>query len=153
MALAPHFLMTAATRILGIAGLGVGLSLGGCQSFEEATGAAKIIPDEFAVVTKAPLIVPPDFNLRPPRPGSPEANAQAPADEARATLYQSPEQAAQALGPTYSDGEKVLLARTGGASVDPKIRGSLASESGYETDPAVANKVLSAPAPAKPAGQ
>ena len=26
-------------------------------------------PDEFAVVSRAPLIVPPDFELRPPRPG------------------------------------------------------------------------------------
>jgi len=26
--------------------------------------------DEFAVVTKAPLIMPPDYNLRPPRPGA-----------------------------------------------------------------------------------
>ena len=26
-------------------------------------------PDEFAVVRRAPLILPPDYGLRPPRPG------------------------------------------------------------------------------------
>ena len=26
-------------------------------------------PDEFAITTKAPLVVPPDYALRPPKPG------------------------------------------------------------------------------------
>ena len=126
--------------IMGVAGLGASLS--GCQSFDEATGSAKIIPDEFAVVTKAPLIVPPDFNLRPPRPGSPEANAQSPEDEARQTLYQTPQQAADALGPNYSDGEKMLLTHSGGSTVDPGVRRTLSQETGYETDQGVTNQLL-----------
>jgi hypothetical protein len=132
--------------VLGVAGLGVSLS--GCQSIDEATGTAKIVPDEFAVVTKAPLIVPPDFNLRPPRPGSPEANAQSPEDEARQTLYQSPAQAADALGPSYSDGEKILLAKSGGAVVDPDIRRTLSNETGYETDKSVTGQLVGNAAPA-----
>ncbi len=32
-------------------------------------------PDEFAVARSAPLVVPPDFALTPPRPGEPEAGA------------------------------------------------------------------------------
>jgi hypothetical protein len=29
------------------------------------------MPDEFEVVQRAPLTIPPDFDLRPPKPGSP----------------------------------------------------------------------------------
>ncbi len=141
--------------VLGFAGLGMGLT--GCQSINEATGAAKIVPDEFAVVTKAPLIVPPDFNLRPPRPGSPEANQQSPQDEARQTLFQSPQAAAQSLGPNYSEGEKTLLARAGGATVDPGVRRTLSNETGYEVDNGVTNALvgngtMAAPAPVPVAG-
>lgn len=32
-------------------------------------------PDEFAVARNAPLVVPPDFNLTPPRAGEPDAGA------------------------------------------------------------------------------
>ena len=32
-------------------------------------------PDEFAVACNAPLVVPPDFALAPPRPGQPDAGA------------------------------------------------------------------------------
>jgi hypothetical protein len=32
-------------------------------------------PDEFAVARNAPLVIPPDFSLTPPRPGEPEAGS------------------------------------------------------------------------------
>ena len=138
--------------VLGVVGLGV-MALGGCQSIDEATGAAKIVPDEFAVVTKAPLIVPPDFNLRPPRPGSAEAAAN-PADDARPAQFQTPRQAADALGPGYSEGEKTLLARTGASVVDPTVRRTLSNETGYETSPDVSRQLVggqtAAPAAAPP---
>ena len=43
--------------------------LGGCGGFRDAVGLNKRAPDEFAVVSKAPLVIPPDYGLRPPRPG------------------------------------------------------------------------------------
>ena len=46
-------------------------ALTGCQSLRDAAGLGKQSPDEFAVTTKAPLVIPPDFNLRPPRAGAP----------------------------------------------------------------------------------
>jgi hypothetical protein len=59
-------------------------------------------PDEFAVARTAPLVVPPDFALTPPRPGEPASGA-----DART-------QALQALfgGPApRSDAERNLLQR------------------------------------------
>ena len=41
----------------------------GCQSTKQALGMSKVVPDEFRVVTMAPLVVPPEYSLRPPAPG------------------------------------------------------------------------------------
>lgn len=40
--------------------------LGGCSGIGKALGFSKRPPDEFDVLARAPLVVPPDFNLRPP---------------------------------------------------------------------------------------
>jgi len=45
---------------------GIGLTLAGCSGLGDALGLSKRPPDEFEVVAKKPLAVPPDFNLRPP---------------------------------------------------------------------------------------
>lgn len=131
----------------------VAVGLVGCQSFREATGAAKVQPDEFAVMTKAPLIIPPDFNLRPPMPGAPDRNLGAPADQARAALFPGDAAAAAAaLGAEYSDGEKTLLAKSGGATADPTIRRALAAQTGLADEgQGFANSVLF-PNAAPPAG-
>ena len=50
-----------------VAGICVGLA--GCDSTKQALGMGKNPPDEFQVVTHAPLSMPPDFNLVPPKPG------------------------------------------------------------------------------------
>lgn len=41
--------------------------LAGCNTLKDTFGFTKIPPDEFQVITKAPLVIPPDFTLRPPR--------------------------------------------------------------------------------------
>jgi hypothetical protein len=53
---------------------GMAFVLVGCDSIREAAGVTKEPPDEFAVVTKAPLVMPPDYNLRPPKPGAAPTN-------------------------------------------------------------------------------
>ncbi|MEX1147715.1 MAG: DUF3035 domain-containing protein [Sphingomonadales bacterium] len=45
---------------------GLSLVLSGCSSIGNALGVTKRPPDELQVVAKAPLSVPPDFNLQPP---------------------------------------------------------------------------------------
>jgi Protein of unknown function (DUF3035) len=89
-------------------GLGIGfvmlglLPLGGCAqgSVQDVLGMGKRAPDEFAVVKRAPLIVPPDFELRPPDPGAPRPNIGRTSDQARVALTRgpaAPDPAAQAL--------------------------------------------------------
>ncbi len=51
---------------------GAVVTLAGCDtsSMSRTFGLTRDAPDEFAVTTQAPLSMPPDFNLRPPRPGA-----------------------------------------------------------------------------------
>ncbi len=115
--------------------IGLSFALSNCQSVREATGVAKLAPDEFTVLTKAPLIVPPDYNLRPPQPGAADRNLSSPADMARNALFQQQDAATAAarLGQDYSEGERMLLARTGASLADPAIRQQIRIDSG-QTD-------------------
>lgn len=103
--------------------------LAGCSTWREATGANKDSPDEFAVVTKAPLIIPPDFNLKPPRPGAPPANQVSSTDAAQAALYNTdPATAAASIPGNMSSGEKLLLAYAGAGNADSSIRQVIAAD-------------------------
>lgn len=44
--------------------------LSACTDFKQLVGLDQPMPDEFAVESRAPLTIPPDFNLRPPEPGA-----------------------------------------------------------------------------------
>jgi hypothetical protein len=48
-------------------------------------------PDEFAVARNAPLVVPPEFALTPPRPGEPDAGATDPRAQALQALFGGPQ--------------------------------------------------------------
>ena len=106
-----------------------GLSLSACEAVRNAAGQGKDSPDEFAVVTKAPLVVPPDFNLRPPSPGAAPTNQTDPTTSAETALYgATPQQVAASLPPTMSQGERILLAYAHVENSDPTIRQEIASD-------------------------
>src|SRR5271163_1852985 len=87
-------------------------SLGGCDDFMRAIGREKVVPDEFAVVSRAPLAVPPDFSLRPPRIGAQRPQEVAAVDQARQTVFRAGAQGDSALPPAAgarSPGEDELL--------------------------------------------
>lgn len=95
----------------------------GCSSLSRAIGAEKVSPDEFRVVTRAPLTLPPDYSLRPPRPGDPRPQELEPDAEARAALFGT--DVAQQASP----GERGLITAAGAQSVDPDIRDTIDFES------------------------
>ena len=112
--------------------LGLGLTaLAGCQSLRDEAGLSRQAPDEFAVTTKAPLIIPPNFNLRPPAPGAPPLNQQDATDSAQAALFNGSDPATVAAGMpgSISLGERMLLANAGVQNTDPAIRAELAADS------------------------
>lgn len=55
---------------LGLFCLTGALVMSGCTDMKRAIGLEKTSPDEFAVESRAPLEMPPDFDLRPPQPGA-----------------------------------------------------------------------------------
>jgi hypothetical protein len=106
-----------------------GLCLMSCESVREAAGIVKQPPDEFAVVSKAPLIIPPDYNLHPPKPGAPPLNQQSPTQNAQAALYGDDTAAVAAtIGGNYSQAEKLLLAQSGAATAEDGIRRTIAAD-------------------------
>jgi len=113
-------------------------ALGGCAGLGKALGNNKNPPDEFAITTKAPLVVPPDYSLRPPRPGESRPQEQSASERARAVLLGDE----GAAPPTT--GEQVLLQRTGALAANPNIRALLASENGdrAEKEASFANQLM-----------
>lgn len=108
----------------------------GCSGFRKAVGVDKNAPDEFAVSKQAPLVVPPDFALRPPRPGAP-----------RPTEIDSQGQAIEALfgvtaQPARSAGEQALLERAGATKAEPEARTLLRDDGTLVADKGVFLKEL-----------
>jgi hypothetical protein len=124
--------------------------LAGCQSTSRALGMAKVTPDEFRVVTKAPLVVPPDYALRPPAPGEPRPQELQPESAARTALL------GQREAQVRSDGEKLLVAKAGAEKADPLIRYVVDDEFGdvAHKDKSFADRVMfwRSDAPAATAG-
>ncbi|MBK1664476.1 hypothetical protein CKO38_06185 [Rhodospirillum rubrum] len=106
-------------RTLVAAALLAPLALSGCTNAKKSLGLDRQPPDEFKVVTRAPLAMPPDFNLRPPQPGIARPQEVTPRDSARAALtgVETP-----MVAGGLSSGEQVLLAKAGADRAIPDIR-------------------------------
>ena len=112
--------------------LSFGVALTACDSLKPTSSG----PDEFAVVTRAPLSMPPDYGLRPPRPGAVRPNETSPRDDARSKLLRnlgnrSGRSAATApKDGKFTGGESALLKRADALNPDPEIRYIVERESG-----------------------
>jgi hypothetical protein len=74
------------TVLLSVTYLCSALLLVGCTNFKRDLGLAPAAPDEFAVESRAPLTIPPDFDLRPPQPGAPRPQEASAAEKARKAI-------------------------------------------------------------------
>lgn len=130
------------TPVLTIgAAAALAISAGGCTNgMRKALGVEKVAPDEFKVVTQAPLVIPPDFNLRPPEPGEARPQDLAPSATARSAL----------LGPEFttpmSQGERGLVTQAseaaGGTEQDIRTQVDLESADISKKSPGFADKVM-----------
>ena len=73
-------------------------------------------PDEFRVVKKAPLVVPPDYNLRPPEPGQGLPFEVDPTRAGTASAFGTD------IGQDASAAERALVAAAGANAVSPVVR-------------------------------
>lgn len=117
------------------------LALSACSDAQEQLGLTKDAPDEFQVVKRAPLELPPDYSLRPPRPGAPRPQEKAPIDQARQTVFGAGQETATA--PTT--GEGALLHQAGARAADPDIRKRVDAETSElgDRNQATIDKILS----------
>jgi hypothetical protein len=101
--------------------LAFGPVLSGCSDVRSALGYEKQAPDEFAVVARAPLSVPPNFSLRPPRPGAERPQEPSTRQGARALILKN-SGAADTAGTANTAGDGAIRRLLGTADADPNIR-------------------------------
>lgn len=132
-----------APRLLMAAPLAM-LVLAGCHSGPKGGvfASRKGVPDEFAVGRAAPLTVPPDFALVPPKPGQPRPQEADSSTQALTALFGGPR--------PVSQGEAALL-QAAGPAAEPGIRseagapGTTVVNKGQNTQ-----QILNAPASSDP---
>lgn len=101
------------------------VGLTGCGSTIQNTfGMGKRSPDEFQVVRRAPLVIPPDYALRPPAPGEAGPREPSTAEQARQVLTG---QRAEATPASQSPIERELVSSTG-IEAEPGIRATILEE-------------------------
>lgn len=115
------------------------LALSGCgDSTKRVLGLSRTAPDEFQVVTRAPLTQPPDLSLRPPRPGADSPAAESTRQQARQAVFRAddgsrrpglsgananaPQAAPREQVVQRTGGETAFLAEAGALEADPTIR-------------------------------
>jgi hypothetical protein len=97
--------------VLLIAGAGAALA---------ACGSGKNSPNEFEVVSRAPLVVPPEADLTPPRPGQPNPQEIDPGRQAYEALFPGKE---FKESKPKSASERDLLSRVGPS--EPDVRSNV----------------------------
>ena len=104
-------------------------ALAACSGLSDALGLNKKSPDEFAVVKRAPLVLPPNYNLRPPAPGTPRPQELQPTQAAQAAVLATAGSEPSAIDPEkHSAGEAALIRSAGAENVDPTIREQIERE-------------------------
>jgi hypothetical protein len=117
----------------------------GCSDVRESIIPSKRAPDEFAVYTRAPLHLPPEYNLRAPAPGTERPQAVSPRDVVEEAILGSSSRVTEA-DPTQntSTGLQALLDNTGASSADPAIRAIINKETSIlaEEDASVMERIM-----------
>lgn len=119
-------------------GAGIALFLvPACASGPADPGINDSQQDEFRVVTKAPLTVPPDYSLRPPTPGQ-SLPAEVLEERATVTAFGT------TLGQNASAGERALITAAHANAVSPVIRAQVDFEEAdmLRKSPSIADRVL-----------
>lgn len=123
--------MTRKTPVYLVLALGLLPFVSGCSQVKQQLGIGRNSPDEFAVVKRAPLSLPPEYNLLPPDPDKPHTEVisdRRPEQAAEAVFGIDDMQTKEKLPP-----ETALLEKAGAYYANPEIRNILDREAGYIT--------------------
>ena len=123
------------SRLLAAGGvLVLALAVTGCSDLRKAVGIEKTSPDEFRVVTRAPLSMPPDYGLKAPKPGASRPQEAKVRDRARQIVLESGRPKRTPVNDRKFEGrqpwEVALLGRAGADKANPDIRRLVNRETG-----------------------
>jgi len=123
------FPLIARRLALPLAALALVAGLSACEGMKKTLGLTKQPPDEFAVLPNMPLVVPPDFQLRPPGTGGP-GQLETPVHQKAAAAVFGTEGAAKPAASEvgFGQGESAILRAAGAQSNDPNIRQTIDRE-------------------------
>ncbi len=126
-------------KTIGLIGTVAALgTLGGCAGSKATGFGNRNAPNEFAVTRSPPLVIPPDFALRPPKPGAPRPQEANPSAQALAAMFGGTAQT--------TPGQQGLIDTAGGAP-DGGIRSAAGSPTTNVVDKGTATKdIIAAPA-------
>jgi len=115
------------------AGFAMLVAVSGCSAdLSRAFGVTRDTPDEFQVTTRAPLSMPPDYTLRPPRPGATRPQEMTATRAGEAALVPQAALTTGAAG-SVSPGEQALLSAAGPAA-PADIRRQIDRDAAVEAD-------------------
>ena len=112
---------TGSKGLLVLAAFGL---LAGCGGAGDALGVNKRPPDEFTVVSKAPLVMPPEYRLRPPDAANPRPESVDSESMAIDALFPGRTE----VPPAPSKGELSLLKAVGAQAASPEVRSNLSDD-------------------------
>ena len=118
------------------------LTLTGCGGMSGLTrtfGLTRDAPDEFSVTTQAPLSMPPDMSIRPPRPGAPRPQDVSDSSQAEAALVPQTSLGAPSAG--MSPGQAALVAQAGPAAPS-NIRAEVSQEAVQANSKSFADRLM-----------
>jgi len=127
-------------KIIGLLALAGALpALSACTSTKASGFGNRNAPNEFLVARAAPLVIPPDYSLRPPKPGEPRPQEESAATQALAAMFGGPVK--------VSPGQQALL-DAAGPTPDAGIRSDAGSPSTDVVDKGAdtTKAILAAPA-------
>jgi len=126
-------------KTIGLIGTVAALgALGGCTHTKASGFGNRNAPNEFAVTRSPPLVIPPDFSLRPPQPGAPRPQEANPSAQALAAMFGGPVRT--------TPGQQGLIDTAGGAP-ETGIRSVAGSPATNVVDKGTATKdIVAAPA-------
>jgi len=116
--------------------------LAGCDTGDltRTFGLTRDSPDEYTVTTRAPLSMPPEYNLRPPQPGASRPQEQTERQQAEEALAPQLALGGQPAG-SVSQGQTALTQEAGPAAPND-IRRRVDQEAHAETDTGFVDKLL-----------
>ena len=100
------------------------LSMSACSMDKQSMGLGRQTPDEFVVMKRQPLSMPPDYNLSPPEPGKEPLKQPAPEKDAEIAVFGAIDEEQSSISETDDN----FLREIGADYSQPNIRATLDNE-------------------------